>query len=75
MIQKKFIKTSNYRHNQRLFGVDYNICLTKYRIMGLEKENILFDEVFLNKTLNIYFNYSLTNYISFNVQSYRGRCS
>lgn len=32
MVQKKFIKTINYR--QTLLDVYYNICLMKYRIMS-----------------------------------------
>lgn len=71
VVQKKYIKTWNYRHNKTLLGVDYDINLRKYRIMGLEKRRSLFG----HKTLNNYFDYSLINYYSFNVSSHRGRRS
>lgn len=73
MVQRKFIKSMNYRYNPTLLSADYNVCLERYGIISLEKRRILFDQVFLHRTINNHFNYSLINYINFNVPSYRNR--
>lgn len=72
-VQKKFIKTFNYRFDRSQLMCNYDDSLRKYNIMSLQNRRVFFDCIFLFRILNNHFNYPMIHYLTLNVSQYPDR--